>query len=104
MRTLILGLILLLAACSSDWQKAERSAKEFAEKLAAATGKVSCTHQDTDDDGYCSCTVFMQDGSTMAIDCGCERLCLFRCAEGCKVVERLKGKGFDSRTTNIKIK
>ena len=72
-----------------DAAEAERAAKEFAKKVPGATGDVSCAQTDSDDDGYCSCTVFRQDGSTLPINCGCEKYC-FNCARGCKVVENVK--------------
>jgi outer membrane murein-binding lipoprotein Lpp len=79
-----------LSGCSSDWQKAETAAKEFASKVNGATGEVQCAKKDTDKDGYCGCTVFMKKGNPMAIDCGCQKFC-WNCAEGCKIVNPGKG-------------
>jgi hypothetical protein len=72
-----------------DAGEAERAAREYAKKIPGATGEVSCTQTDSDSDGYCSCTAFMQDGSLRQLNCGCEKYC-FNCARGCKAVENVK--------------
>jgi len=83
----------LLAGCDPDWERAERDAKEFAAKIPGATREVSCAKGDSDGDGYCSCTVFMDDGSLQNIDCGCEKYALWNKKEGCKVVDAVKFQG-----------
>ena len=85
-------LVALIVGCGSDWQRAERDAKEYASKLPGATGEVSCTKLDSDNDGYCACSVFMKDGKIVPIECGCERRCIW-CTEGCKQINTLKYKG-----------
>lgn len=92
MRILLLVLVFAFGACSHDWEQAERDAKKFAKKIPGSTGEVDCAHKDSDGDGYCSCTVFMEDGETVPIECGCEKWC-FNCSEGCKRVEGIKIRG-----------
>lgn len=97
LRNLVLAMLslVLLASCASDAAEATKAAKQFAANLPGSTGKVNCTAQDTDGDGYCSCTVFLKD-RVQNIECGCERRwahCVFRCARGCKVVDTMKFRG-----------
>ena len=84
--------------CGSDWKKAEVAAKEFAQNIPNTTGKVSCTKQDTDNDGYCNCSLFLKDGPPMSVECGCQKLCIFTCADGCKVVDTVKFRGKGRRS------
>lgn len=84
--------VFVVGACGQDWQRAEKDAKTFADKLPNATGEVSCAKKDSDGDGYCSCTAFMEDGSGTPLECGCQRLC-WNCAEGCKMVSPVKLRG-----------
>jgi len=89
----VLGLVALLifaTSCDSDWQRAERDAKAFVVNIPGATGNVACAKADSDGDGYCSCTVFMEDGSMQNLDCGCEPFAVFDKTEGCKVVDAFK--------------
>lgn len=107
MRNLILWAIplaglLVLSQCQYDWRKAQKAAEQFASQVPGATGKASCTHTDSDGDGYCACTVFRKDGSVLRVDCGCEKYCLI-CTEGCKVVEGVKVQG-GRKITNIKLR
>lgn len=88
----LLILILVAVGCGSDWQRAEKDAKEYASKVPHATGKVACTKQDTDGDGYCGCSVFMKNGDVLPIECGCKKYCLW-CPEGCKQVDTYKMGG-----------
>lgn len=95
---MLLGLglaVFVMAGCSPEWQRAERDAKVFAQKIPGATGDVSCAKGDSDGDGYCSCTVFMEDGSMQNLDCGCEKYALWNKKEGCKVVDAMKFQGSD---------
>jgi len=85
-------LVLLLLGCGSDWQRAEKDAKEYASNVPHATGKVACTKQDTDGDGYCACTVFMKRGDVLPIECGCKKYGIW-CPEGCKQVDNYKATG-----------
>lgn len=98
----VLAVLLAFTQCQYDWQRAEKAAKQFAAQVPGATGKAICTHTDSDDDGYCACSVFLEDGSVLRIDCGCEKYCVI-CAEGCKVVEGFKVQG-GQKTTNIRVR
>lgn len=86
---LVILFLSLLVACEDDWRQAEIDAREFTLNIPGSTGKVSCAKKDTDGDGYCSCSVFMSDGSITPIDCGCEKQC-FHCTEGCKLQPSFK--------------
>lgn len=84
-------LTLVPSSCAnSKPERAEAAAREFSTHIEDATG-TACAQRDTDNDGYCSCTVFRKDHDPMRIDCGCERWCIFNCATGCKVVQGVKG-------------
>jgi hypothetical protein len=76
------------ACANSDSSIAKKAVEEYAKNFPDATG-TDCAGYDTDDDGYCSCTVFRGEKSPIRIDCGCEIHCL-NCARGCKVVEGIK--------------
>ena len=92
--------VALYVGCSADWQKAERSAKEFAAKLPGSTGDVECTKNDTDGDGYCSCSAFMKEKPIVTLDCDCRPYCLWgNCQGGCKVVNSVKMQGQPRNTT-----
>lgn len=98
----ILGIIVAgVGGCESDWKKAEASAREFVKNVPGSTGSVSCTHKDTDGDGYCGCSIFKENGDIIRIDCGCEKYC-FVCAEGCKLVEQFKSGKTNNRNLNLK--
>lgn len=90
----VLYIVLVLFAiigvgCGPDWKSAEKYAAEFSKNIPGAR-KVSCVRKDTDDDGWCSCTVFGKQ--LTAIECGCERFCIFNCASGCKLtLPKIKG-------------
>lgn len=95
MKRIWLMAIMLTSACysSSDWQTAERFAKEYAKKIPGSTGEIECSHRDTNKDGYCSCTVFMSQGEVTPIECGCPSTafgagCVSEQVTGCKMVVR----------------
>ena len=84
---IVVFLFTLIAAgtfisCNPDWRGAEKYATEFSKDIPNARG-VSCVRKDTDNDGWCSCTIFGKQ--LTAVECGCERFCLFNCASGCKL-------------------
>ena len=93
-----LCVLLLCSACyqSFDWQEAERAAAATASKVEGATGQVDCAHVDSDQDGYCSCSVYMKNGAApMQFDCGCPSKragagCTGEQATGCKPFNALK--------------
>lgn len=71
MKKLLITLTLLSCRQPSDYRAAEKSAHEFIQHIDNAKD-VSCTQVDTDNDGYCTCTVFRKDGlEPMSIQCGC---------------------------------
>ena len=65
--------LLVLSACSGEWQgsaeHAEQEARTHAEKLGWELKGVACTGSDSDADGYISCTVALTDGSERALEC-----------------------------------
>lgn len=78
--------IALFAGCQcSAPEEARKSAGEYIHKIPGATS-VECADRDTNDDGYCSCTVFRGSADPLPIECGCERFCIWNCARGCKYV------------------
>lgn len=91
MKTLALVLALIASACISAYDPTP-SAIEFAKHIPGNSG-VSCMAQDTDGDGYCSCTVFRsglensdQARDPVGIACGCGRNReTMRMVEGCKM-------------------
>lgn len=97
MPIMLIGIIAmwsLVPACSSaDVGKAEKAAKEYAQNVPDATGKVTCVASDSDGDGYVSCTVFRTKGDPVAIECGSQKFCACNCAKGCKAaVAKIRGK------------
>lgn len=93
MKTITIAIALLMFGCGSDWQKAEQAAKQYSKKIKGATGEVDCVHKDSDGDGYCSCSIFMEEGGPTGVECGCEKFCFIDCAEGCKPMHQLKARG-----------
>lgn len=72
MASLIFGARGCGCACqSADSAAVEQSAKEFAQKggLKLQGAGASCVSYDSDGDGYVSCTLFLEGGQTMAIEC-----------------------------------
>lgn len=90
---LFVGLSLLaIAGCRSDPAAARKSASEFVRHIPGQTG-FECAETDSDGDGYCSCTVFRGDLEPMQIQCGCQNLCVWNCASGCKYTPTIKVQG-----------
>lgn len=85
---LISSIIFSISCARANSDAANESAIEFSKNFKNSTS-VSCTQTDSDNDGYCGCTVFT-DSDPISIECGCERICIFNCARGCKVVEKVK--------------
>ena len=85
MKKILIILVLLLSACDrTDHEAANRAAQEYMTHIPHATS-VECADQDTDGDGYVTCTVFRGDLEPMPIQCGSEKYC-YNCARGCKYV------------------
>lgn len=66
----------------ADHKKAIQAAKEYAQNVPHATGKISCMNKDSDNDGYCSCTIFRAKGDPLAVECACGSLSF---KEGCRI-------------------
>jgi hypothetical protein len=62
--------IALLLSCGVG--KAPESAKSFADRRFEGHKGVECMTEDTDDDGYVSCTIFLPDDA-VAIECATEK-------------------------------
>lgn len=60
---------------------ADYYAMEFAKKMGGEVTGVVCVAQDTDGDGYVSCTVFRKDRDPFAIECASQ----FTYNQGCKM-------------------
>lgn len=93
MRNLI-ACVLFIAACAKTNPEAAKSAMaEYVTHFPDVTSW-ECADVDSDGDGYCSCTAFRKDGAEpYQIQCGCERLCIWNCARGCKYVPNVKISG-----------
>lgn len=90
---LITILIILACACArTDPAAAPAAAADYIKHIPGATG-YECAATDSDGDGYCSCTVFRGSDEPMQIQCGCERICIWNCARGCKYVPSVKIQG-----------
>lgn len=87
-RTLLI-LAFLIACTRTDPTAANTAAAQFVKHIPDATG-VDCAQTDSDGDGYCSCTVFRGREEPMQIQCGCEAVCLWNCARGCKYQPSVK--------------
>ena len=72
--------------CEADWQKAEKAAGKYAQKVPGSTGEVSCMKTDSDGDGYCRCTIFRKEKDPLHVECGCQRYC-FICTDGCSGIK-----------------
>lgn len=81
---LILALCAFPACDTTDHAAANQSAKEFMSNIPGATG-VQCADQDTDNDGYVSCTIFRGSADPLPIQCGSQKYCI-NCSRGCKYI------------------
>ncbi len=89
--TLIGGTV---ACMAQNHTPPEEAAQKFAAGLGMTVKGASCTGYESDNDGYVSCTVNLQDGynhRTMMLQCaalndpsGCDRSKGSRYADGCK--------------------
>ena len=70
---LISGLGAGCVTTSARETSAETNAKAFAAKMSWAVKGVACSGMDSDQDGYASCTVSLEDGKSQAILCGYNR-------------------------------
>lgn len=84
-KLIAIALALAFAGCKADTAAANKSAQEYMKNVPGATG-YECTASDSDRDGYCSCTIFRKDQDPLPVTCGCERFCVWNCADGCKYV------------------
>lgn len=60
--------------CTANWTgihmtAGEESAREYAASLKLELEAVSCVKQDTDGDGYVSCTLKLADGEMKQVEC-----------------------------------
>lgn len=67
------GGLVALTGCP-NWTGAHKStaedeAREYAQELNLELEAVSCVKQDTDGDGYVSCTLKLKDGQTLPREC-----------------------------------
>lgn len=86
MRIIVIVIVMALAGCNrTNVDAANAAAEEFVKKIEGATG-FECAQQDTDGDGYVSCTVFRKGADPLLIECGSERFCV-NCARGCKYTQ-----------------
>ncbi len=82
-------------ANGSGWHKerAERNAQQFLDELHLEHTGVSCVRNDTDGDGYVSCTVALSSHETLALECAGFNLFSIFQNEGCreqKIMNRLQ--------------
>lgn len=58
------------AAQQGNSDQAKKAANDFGAHLNGFKS-AECMTVDTNDDGYCSCTLFLDDNQTKPIECGC---------------------------------
>ena len=69
----IVGVIVALAGkflfrgCTSSSDEAEVAAKAYAQKLGLEVAGVSCTDQDSDGDGYVSCSISHKENGKLSV-------------------------------------
>jgi len=49
-----------------------QSAHQFSKKIEDIAD-INCVAQDSDSDGYCSCSLIKKDGSVISLECGCRQ-------------------------------
>jgi len=69
----LLPLVFLLTACP-NWTgahkgEAESQAATYAKEMDYDVKATSCVRQDTDGDGYVSCTIRLADDTTLNVEC-----------------------------------
>lgn len=52
----------VVSACEDQKAEATASAKDYAEEMKWDVNAISCVNQDTDGDGYVSCTISVKEG------------------------------------------
>jgi hypothetical protein len=63
-------LLFAVVVTGCDYKEdAEQSAKEFAEELGLEIDRISCADQDSDNDGYVSCTFKLRSGEIKQFEC-----------------------------------
>lgn len=87
---LVLAGILGKSACEAitgpqNKEQAEAEAKKFADQFFPGHGPVNCMPQDSNEDGYVSCSVLSGDGKVIAIECA-KYLSM---NSGCKMPQKL---------------
>jgi len=60
---------LAFAGCRDHKAQAEKQAHTFAQQLGLEVERIVCVNQDSDRDGYVSCTFKLKDGETTAFEC-----------------------------------
>ena len=81
-----LGLLaqVALAGCNPNTVPPEQAAQKLVDDLGLKiVGRPNCTHVDTDNDGYVTCTVNQGDGQLLSLQCAA----LGAEASGCKKTE-----------------
>ena len=80
----LIGAVVVGISCRSAVSskgEAERSAKAWAAQLGGEVTGVNCTRNDTDGDGYVSCTIFRKDKDPISVDCAAR----FTMNDGCRL-------------------
>lgn len=94
----IIGIVLVLVGwfafrgCTSNEGTADEEARKYATQLGLEVKGVSCTNQDTDHDGYVSCSIsHIENGklSIMPVECATK----FSMNNGCKAQKIGVGRG-----------
>lgn len=82
--------ILSVVGCEDDHAAALSSAKEVASNYDDVKS-VTCVNKDSDNDGYCSCTIYRESGPE-SLECGCQKWGLNK-TRGCKAAQyKIRGK------------
>lgn len=86
-------MLVFLAGCLTSEEissSAETNARTWTQEMGEEIKGVSCSGQDSGADGYVSCTVSLQDGRQIPIECGYNHFVFIGTANsGCKEVRPL---------------
>ena len=82
----IFGFSTACVTTNSRTSDALRNAKQYSNELGLHPQGYSCSGADSDEDGYVSCTLSFENGSTKSIECGYDKpFALLGQNTGCKV-------------------
>jgi hypothetical protein len=78
------------AAQKGNGDQAVKAANAFGAHLSGFKS-AECMNVDTNDDGYCSCTLFLDDNQTKSLECGCGQVLHTDEGSGCRTWLKVDG-------------